>query len=152
MIITKMSLPRRTFLRGIGATLALPFLDAMVPALAAAAKSAAPLRLGFIYGSPNGIIQDAFIPTTMGPNFQLSPILGPLAPVRNQLLVISGLAHRQADSFGDGNGDHARGTAVWLSGVHAWDRAGGAAIGGAETVKLGKTADQYAADILGKDT
>src|SRR3989442_9556307 len=118
MIITKMSLPRRMFLRGVGAALALPLLDAVVPALAPAVKAAAaPRRLGFIYGSPNGIIQNQFVPKTVGAGFELSPILAPLAPVRDQLLVISGLAHRQADSFGDGNGDHARGTAVWLSGV-----------------------------------
>jgi hypothetical protein len=149
MIITKMALPRRTFLRGVGATLALPFLDAMVPALSAATKAASPRRLGFIYGSPNGIIQKAFVPTSVGTNFELSPILSPLAPVRNQLLVLSGLSHRQADSFGDGNGDHARGTAVWLSGVHAWDRRGG---GGGDSVTLGITVDQIAAAHLGKET
>jgi hypothetical protein len=149
MIITKMALPRRTFLRGVGATLALPFLDAMVPALSAATRAASPRRLGFIYGSPNGIIQKAFVPTTVGANFELSPILSPLAPVKSQLLVLSGLSHRQADSFGDGNGDHARGTAVWLSGVHAWDRRGG---GGGDSVTLGTTVDQIAADHLGKET
>src|SRR5258708_9641862 len=118
MIITKMALPRRTFLRGVGAALALPFLDAMVPAFSVAAKTAPPRRLGFIYGSPNGIIQQAFVPSSVGASFELSPILSPLAPVKDRLLVLSGLSHRQADSFGDGNGDHARGTAVWLSGVH----------------------------------
>jgi hypothetical protein len=112
----------------------------MVPAMRASA--AAPKRLGFIYGSPNGVIQKAFVPKTVGADFELSPILSPLAPVRNQLLVLSNLAHRQADSFGDGNGDHARGTAVWLSGVHGWDRRGG---GGAESVTLGVTVDQIAA-------
>jgi len=149
MIITKMSLPRRTFLRGMGATLALPFLDAMVPALSAATQSAAPRRLGFIYGSPNGIIQSAFVPTAAGSSFELSPILSPLAPVKDQLLVFSGLAHRQADSFGDGNGDHARGTAVWLSGVHAWDRRGG---GGGDAVTLATTVDQIAARHFAKET
>ena len=149
MIITKMSLPRRTFLRGVGAALALPLLDAMSPALSAASKAAPPKRLGFIYGSPNGIIQDAFIPKTVGSNFELSPILSPLAPVRDQLLVLSGLSHRQADSFGDGNGDHPRGTAVWLSGVHAWDRRGG---GGVDSVRLGTTIDQIMAQHLGKET
>jgi hypothetical protein len=150
MIITKMSLPRRTFLRGVGATLALPLLDAMVPALAPAARAATfPRRLGFIYGSPNGIIQSQFVPKAVGSNFELSPILTPLAPVREQLLVVSGLAHRQADSFGDGNGDHARGTAVWLSGTHAWDRRGG---GGGESVRLTTTIDQLAAQQFGKDT
>src|SRR5687767_8325629 len=149
MVITKMALPRRTFLRGLGAAVALPFLDAMVPALAAAPNAAAPRRLGFIYGSPNGVIQAAFVPKTVGANFELSPILQPLASVRDQLLVLSGLAHRQADSFGDGNGDHARGTAVWLSGVHAWERRGG---GGADSVRLGVTVDQIAAEHLGKET
>src|SRR5262245_59337400 len=149
MIITKMALPRRTFLRGMGAALALPLLDAMVPALSAATQSAAPKRLGFIYGSPNGVIQKAFVPATVGAEFELSPILTPLAPVKDHLLVLSGLAHRQADSFGDGNGDHARGTAVWLSGVHAWDRRGG---GGSESVKLATTVDQIAAQQFGKET
>src|SRR5262245_59053449 len=149
MIITKMALPRRTFLRGVGAALALPLLDAMVPALSAASQSAAPKRLGFIYGSPNGIIQKAFVPTTVGADFELSPILTPLAPVKDHLLVLSGLAHRQADSFGDGNGDHARGTAVWLSGVHAWDRRGP---GGGDAVTLGVTVDQIAAEHFGRDT
>ena len=148
MIITKMALPRRTFLRGVGATLALPFLDAMVPAFSVAAKTAAPKRLGFIYGSPNGIIQKAFVPTSVGANFELSPILSPLESVKDQLLVLSGLSHRQADSFGDGNGDHARGTAVWLSGVHAWDRRGG----GGASVTLGTTVDQIVAERLGKET
>jgi hypothetical protein len=132
----------------MGATLALPFLDAMVPALSAASK-AYPKRLGFIYGSPNGIIQEQFVPKTVGAGFELSPILSPLAPVKNDIVVLSGLAHRQADSFGDGNGDHARGTAVWLSGVHAWDRRGG---GGAESVSLGTTADQIAAREFGRET
>jgi len=149
MIITRMALPRRTFLRGVGAALALPLLDAMVPALSAATASAAPKRLGFIYGSPNGIIQKAFVPATVGSNFEMSPILTPLAPVKDHLLVLSGLAHRQADSFGDGNGDHARGTAVWLSGVHAWDRRGG---GGGDAVTLGVTVDQMAAEHVGRDT
>src|SRR5688500_16692201 len=98
MVITKMALPRRTVLRGLGAAVALPFLDAMAPALAAAPSSAAPRRLGFIYGSPNGVIQQAFVPRTVGASFELSPILQPLAPVRDQVLVLSGLAHRQADS------------------------------------------------------
>ena len=114
MIITKKALPRRTFLRGIGATMALPFLDAMVPAAAAVARAVTdPVRrLGFIY-VPNGVIQEQWVPATTGRGFDFSPILSPLEPFREQLLVLSGLAHRQADSFGDGNGDHPRATAVW---------------------------------------
>lgn len=146
MFITKRALPRRTFLRGMGATVALPFLDCMVPALSARAAKPT-LRLGFVY-IPNGTIQPMWVPPATGKNFELSPILSPLAPVRDRITVLSGLAHRQADNFGDGNGDHARGTAVWLTGVHAWDRGRG----GAEGVRLATTVDQIAAGVIGKDT
>ena len=146
MIITKRALPRRTFLRGMGVTVALPFLDAMVPALSARAVKPA-VRLGFVY-IPNGTIQPMWVPQTTGKNFELSPILSPLASVRDRITVLSGLAHRQADNLGDGNGDHARGTAVWLTGVHAWDRGRG----GAEGVRLATTVDQIAASVIGKDT
>jgi uncharacterized protein DUF1552 len=146
MIITKRALPRRTFLRGMGATVALPFLDAMVPALSARAAKPA-VRLGFVY-IPNGTIQPMWVPPTTGRDFELSPILSPLAPVKDRITVLSGLAHRQADNLGDGNGDHARGTAVWLTGVHAWDRGRG----GADGVRLATTVDQIAAGVIGKDT
>ena len=146
MIITKRALPRRTFLRGMGATVALPFLDAMVPALSARAAKPA-VRLGFVY-IPNGTIQPMWVPPTTGKNFELSPILSPLASVQDRITVLSGLAHRQADNLGDGNGDHARGTAVWLTGVHAWDRGRG----GADGVRLATTVDQIAASVIGKDT
>ena len=150
MIITQKALPRRTFLRGIGATLALPFLDAMVPAGSAVALAVTEptRRLGFIY-VPNGVIQEQWVPTMTGRSFALSPILGPLEPFREQVLILSGLAHRQADSFGDGNGDHPRATAAWLSGVHAWERRGRQ---GPTDIKLGITADQIAAREFGKET
>ena len=150
MIITKKALPRRTFLRGLGATVALPLLDAMVPAASAMAQTAAnpATRLGFVY-VPNGVIQNQFVPATTGEGFGFSPILSPLEPFRDQLLVVSGLAHRQADSFGDGNGDHPRATAVWLSGVHAWERRGRI---GPTSIQLGTTADQIAARELGQHT
>ena len=146
MFITKMSLPRRTFLRGMGATLALPLLDAMVPALSAlAVTSANPARrLGFVY-VPNGVIQDQWVPAATGAGFELSPTLAPLAAVRDKLLVLSGLTQRQAESFGDGNGDHARGCASWLNGVHP-KRTEGAG------VQAGTTIDQIAANELGKLT
>ena len=150
MIITKKALPRRTFLRGLGATVALPLLDAMVPAASALARTAATpaTRLGFVY-VPNGVIQEQFVPATAGAGFTFSPILSPLEPFRDRLLVLSGLAHRQADSFGDGNGDHPRATAVWLSGVHAWERRGRI---GPTSIKLGVTADQIAAREFGQHT
>jgi len=149
MIVTKKSLPRRTFLRGMGVTLALPFLDAMVPALSALGETPAGAvrRLGFIY-IPNGTIQSMWVPATTGAGFELSPILSPLAPLRDHLVVLSGLAHMEADSRGDGNGDHARATAVWLTGVHAYDRDRT----GVDGVKLATTVDQIAARELGRDT
>jgi hypothetical protein len=145
MFISKVSLPRRTFLRGMGATLALPLLDAMVPALSAlSATDAKPVRrLGFVY-LPNGVIQDKWVPSTVGA-LELSPTLSPLAKVKDKLLVLSGLAQRQAESFGDGNGDHARGCASWLNGVHP-KRTEGAG------VQAGTTVDQIAASELGKFT
>jgi len=143
--ITKKALHRRTFLRGIGTTLALPLLDAMVPALSA--KSVKPIpRLGFVYVS-NGVIQAQFNPTKIGTGFELPPILKPLQPVRDQINVLTGLAHLQADALGDAGSDHPRASAVWLSGVHAWDRTQP----GIE-VKLGTTADQLAAREIGKAT
>jgi hypothetical protein len=146
MIISKLALPRRTFLRGLGATMALPLLDAMVPAMSAlnktAAKSAS--RLAFIY-VPNGAVMDKWTPAATGRGFELSPTLTPLEPFRNQLLVTSGLAHLQANSFDDGAGDHSRGTAAWLSGIHA-KRTEGA------DVQLGVTADQIAAREIGQHT
>ena len=146
MIITKRALPRRTFLRGLGVTIALPFLDAMVPALSARVART-PVRLGFVY-IPNGTIQPMWVPPTTGSNVELSPILSPLAPIKEHITVLSGLAHRQADNLGDGNGDHARGTAVWLTGVHAWDRNRN----GVDGVRLATSADQIAAQVIGKDT
>jgi hypothetical protein len=141
--VTKQALARRTFLRGLGTTLALPLLDAMVPALSAKAVKSTP-RLGFIYVS-NGIIQKQWTPATVGTAFELTPILKPLEPVRGYINILSGLAHRQADTFGDGTGDHPRASAVWLTGVHAYDRTQP----GVE-VRLATTADQLAAKEIGK--
>ena len=146
MIITGKTLPRRTFLRGMGATLALPLLDAMVPAATAVAKTAAKpvLRLGFIY-IPNGANMSKWTPATEGAGFELSPTLSPLAPVADHLFVPSGLTHRMAEAMGDGNGEHARASAVFLNGVHP-KRTEGA------DVQAGTTVDQIAAATLGEDT
>lgn len=149
MIITKRTLPRRTFLRGAGAAIALPLLDAMVPALA---QSAAPKakRIGFIY-MPNGVAMNFdginfWTPKTTGKRVELSPILTPLAPYKDKLTVVSGLAHHEADAQDDGaNGDHTRATSSWLSGARA-KRTEGA------DVESGVTADQIAAKVLGRET
>jgi len=143
MFVFKRALPRRTFLQAMGSTIALPFLDAMVPALSAQSVKPAP-RLGFIYIA-NGVIQSQWNPATEGAGFELTPLLQPFAKVRDSVSVLSGLSHLQADTFGDGTGDHPRASAVWLTGVHAYDRAQP----GVE-VKLATTADQIAAQAIGR--
>ena len=143
MMITKTALPRRTFLQGMGVTIALPLLDAMVPALT---KAASPVRrLGFVY-TPNGATMAAWTPGGEGPALdELSPTLSPLAPFRDQTIVPTGLSQRQAESQNDGNGEHSRGQTVWLSGVHP-KRTEGA------DVQAGMTVDQIAARTIGNDT
>jgi Protein of unknown function (DUF1552) len=123
MIITKKALSRRTVLRGMGVTLALPLLDAMVPALSMAATAAKPVRrYGFFY-MPNGVAMNHtgvnyWKPRTVGADFEFSQILKPLEPFRKQVTVVSGLHNRSAESLGDGNGDHTRSTGSWLTGTH----------------------------------
>jgi hypothetical protein len=146
MIITKMSLPRRTFLRGIGATIALPLLDAMVPALTPLVKAAGnPVRrLGFFY-FPNGKVDDnRWTPANEG-KLELSPILSAFAPVQQKAVVLTGLCQKMALPMGDGNGDHSRATSTWLNGVHPKKTESG-------DVRGGVTADQVAAAVLGKNT
>jgi hypothetical protein len=147
MIITKMSLPRRTFLRGVGVTVALPFLDAMVPALAAASSTAANSvpRMGFFY-VPNGMFLPNFHPAGEGgTNFEFTPILKPLEPFRDQVTVVSGLSNMGLMSPSEGGGVHCRAHAGWLNGVLSKKTEGA-------DITVGKTIDQYAADKLGVDT
>jgi hypothetical protein len=121
MFITKKAISRRAILRGMGAALALPLLDAMVPAGTALAKTAAgPIRrLGFVY-LPNGQnpVAGQWTPLKEGPDWEMTPQLAPFEPFRSQLFVPYGLRHNQGDSWGDGPGDHARGCAAWLTGAH----------------------------------
>ena len=150
MIITKKTLSRRMVLRGLGATVALPLLDAMVPPLTALARTPATpaRRLGFVY-IPNGVSMNPEVnnwkPVGTGRDFEFSPILSPLAPLRDHVTVVSGLAQRQAEAFNDGGGDHSRASAGYLSGVHAVQAQG-------VNVRAGTTADQVAAVTLGRDT
>jgi hypothetical protein len=150
MFITKMALPRRTFLRGLGAVAALPFLDAMAPALTADSTLETPVRLGF-WNTANGVFGPNFKPIGTGSNLlnggglELSPILKPLEKLRAQTIVASGLSNMAAESKQIGSGVHARAAAAFLSGLAA-RRTEGA------DIELGKTADQYAADIIGKET
>lgn len=141
MIVTKKSLPRRTFLRGMGVTLALPLLDAMTPALSASAKPV--VRLGFVY-VPNGIIMEKWTPATEGADFQFASTMKSLEPFRERLLVFSGLAQVQGRALGDGAGDHARAGATFLTGVHPKKSE--------VTIQAGISADQIAARELSKHT
>ena len=147
MMIAKKCLPRRTFLRGVGATMALPLLDSMVPALTALAKTpAAPIqRLGIVY-VPNGILMDKWTPAEVGRGFTLTPMLEQLAPFRDHLLVVSGLDDRPGiPRPGEGGGDHARAAATFLTGVHARKTEG-------PDIRAGISVDQIAAGVLGADT
>src|SRR3984885_3376433 len=106
MIIARKSIPRRAFLRGTGAVLALPVLDAMTPALSA--EPARPIRLSFVE-VPNGIMMDKFTPATEGADFALTPILEPLAGFRDRMLVLSGLDQGQSKGLPfEVGGDHPR--------------------------------------------
>jgi hypothetical protein len=137
-------LARRTFLRGAGATLALPFLDAMRPAFARAASVTPPVRLSFAY-VPNGIIMPDWTPAADGSAYAFTRILKPLEPFRDDVLVLSGLAHNNANELGDGPGDHARAASCFLTGVHAKKTAGA-------DIRNGVSADQIVAQALAAET
>src|SRR5579872_3409117 len=142
MLITKKHLPRRTFLRGLGVTVSLPFLDAMAPALMAQSKTAAkPLpRLGFVY-LPHGAIMDQWTPKAAGADFEFTRILKPLEPFRNYVNVVSGLHHKAADT----TAVHSLSPTTWLSGVRPKPTQGADAYAGV-------TADQIAAQHIGQET
>ena len=141
MFVQKKSLDRRTFLRAAGVTLALPMLDAMSPAFAATTKAVP--RLSFLY-TPNGVNPATWAPIGTGTGFKFSPALTALEPFRDRVTVLTNMAHHSADRQNDGAGDHSRATGVYLSGCHA-KRTQGA------DLHLGITADQIAANSLGKD-
>jgi hypothetical protein len=151
--IAKIALPRRTFLRGVGATLALPLLDAMVPALTAQSRTAARTvrRMGFVYvphGSVNWMTGEAdkWTPREVGRIGQLTPILSPLAPVKDHLIIPTNLEHKNAQGNGtDGNAEHTRANATWLSATRPKMTEGA-------DVELATTVDQWAARELCKDT
>jgi Protein of unknown function (DUF1552) len=117
MFVTKKAISRRTVLRGVGAAVALPLLDAMVPAFAAAAASRPVARFGCVY-HPNGVIYDEWLPKGEGANYELSPTLKGLEPFKDKVIVVSGLASDQAEALGDGGGDHSRACGSYLTGVH----------------------------------
>ena len=140
MVIRHLALPRRTFLRGLGASVALPFLEAMTPAFTASA-AARTSRFGAVF-VPNGAIMEEWIPKTGGAGFELPSILKPLDRYKDTLVVVSNLTRAHP---GVVEGDHAISAAGWLSGVLAKRTQ-------AEDVLAGTTIDQMVAREIGQET
>jgi hypothetical protein len=146
-MITGRHLSRRTLLRGLGTAVALPVLDAMSPAFAAAKRADAansPTRMLFCY-VPNGIIMEDWTPKATGRGYEMPRIMKPLEPVRDKMTVISGLTHNTGRPLGDDGGDHARAASTFLTGVHPKKTA-------AAEISLGVSVDQVAAQALGRNT
>jgi hypothetical protein len=143
MIILKKAIPRRTFLRGAGVTLALPLLDSMLPALASSSGPEAqrPLRVQFFY-VPNGRIMEKWTPATLGKGYEITPSLKPLENFRDQMTVLGGLNILSADTRpGEGGSGHARSSASYLTGIHP-----------APNGELGPSIDQVFAREYSKNT
>jgi len=141
-------IPRRTFLRGMGAAMAVPFLDAMRPlgrALAAEATGLGRIpRMAFLY-VPNGVHMQEWTPKANGTDFALPGILQPLEPFKKDLLVLTGLTQDKARPHGDGPGDHARAAAAFLTGAQPFKTAG-------TGIRVGTSVDQVAAERIGRLT
>ncbi|ODT97524.1 MAG: hypothetical protein ABS79_07430 [Planctomycetes bacterium SCN 63-9] len=144
-------LSRRTALRGLGASIALPWLESMAlaadlakPVGTAAREAVGPKRIAFLY-VPNGIHMQAWTPEAVGSNFTLPTTLQPLKPFQDDLLVLSGLAQHNAAALGDGGGDHARSLACFLTGVHPLKTDGA-------NLRAGVSVDQIAAERIGRQT
>ena len=141
-MITKVVLPRRTFLRGVGASLALPFLDAMAPAMAAVPKGQP--RFSAVYVG-NGANMFDWTPSTQGANFHFSPILQPLEIFRDRTVVFTGLDNYPATDQGDTGGQHPRAAPAFMSSVHPKQTEGA-------DVEAGTTVDQLIAEKISRDS
>ena len=136
---------RRTLLKGLGAGVALPWLESLTPAVrAATALAEPPTRLAFVF-LPNGVHAPDWLPDPAAGPHALSPLLEPLTPFRRDITVISGLAHHNARALGDGPGDHARSGACFLTGVHPTKTSGA-------DFRAGVSVDQVAAGTIGSRT
>ncbi|MBL8232159.1 MAG: DUF1552 domain-containing protein [Bryobacterales bacterium] len=136
------ALPRRTFLRGMGAAVGLPFLDAMAPAVLRA-KNPAPLRMAFVY-VPNGIDMRHWNPSYEGKFQELPRILKPLEPFKNDVLMLGNLTHNNGRALLDGAGDHGRCCGAYLTGVQPRKSA--------TDIKCGISCDQIVANKIGHQT
>ena len=143
MMITRKALPRRTFLRGLGSVVALPFLDAMVPALAPAQARKAPVRMAFVY-VPNGVIMDHWNPAYKGRLGELPRLLKPMEPFKDDILLLSNLTHNNGRALLDGGGDHARATGGYLTGMQPRKTT--------LDIKTGISCDQVVAQQIGGQT
>jgi hypothetical protein len=146
-VALKRHLPRRTFLRGLGAAIGLPFLDAMRPALTFAAAKP-PCRMAFLY-FPNGVQPDSWFPPIEGDIATLpeglSRVLEPLIPYRNDILLLGGLTNDGGRAKGDGPGDHGRAGAAYLTGMHPKKTFG-------REIQAGVSIDQVVANSIGSAT
>jgi hypothetical protein len=150
-VSAKWQVHRRTFLRGLGAAVALPMLDAMVPSLgsvtsaaSAASPTGFPKRMAFVY-VPNGVTIPHWTPKAVGADYELPRILQPLAAHKDDFNILSGFAQSQGMALGDGAGDHARASASFLTGAHARKTSGA-------DIRAGVSVDQIAAEQVGRDT
>ena len=146
-MIRRVQLSRRTLLRGIGTTVALPFLDAMNPAFSATPSrlgNRIPVRMAFSY-VPNGIIMEDWTPAAAGALKALPSILEPISEFRGDVMLLSGLTHNNGRALGDGPGDHARAAASFLTGVHPKKTDGA-------DIRNGISVDQVAAELVGGRT
>jgi hypothetical protein len=151
MTITRKALGRRTFLRGVGTAVGLPFLDAMVPALSFGKAATPPVRTAFVY-VPIGAIMDHWNPSYTGQLGELPRILKPMEPFKKDMLLLSNLTHNGGRALLDGGGDHARATGGYLSGVQPRKNASDASFTNAAAIKAGITADQVIANQIGSKT
>ena len=142
MVIAKKSLPRRTFLHGMGAAVALPFLESMAPAMTPLPQSSAkpPLRFGGVY-LPNGCVMDNWTPKTTEGSLEITPILKPLEAFRDQMTVVGNLSR----AGGKNSSDHAVSSAGWLTGALAKQTE-------AQDIRVGIGIDQVLAKNIGQDT
>jgi hypothetical protein len=143
MMFTRKTMPRRTLLRGMGASIALPLMDAMITS-AKAEEMALRRRLQVIY-TPNGMMMENWTPIGTGKDYALSPILKPLEPYREKFAVFTGLSHVQAEALGDGAGDHGRCCGGYLTGVHVKKTEGA-------DITSGISMDQLVAQKFGEHT
>ena len=146
MISPRQAIPRRTVLRGVGATLALPLLERMMPATALARAAATPVTRFCTVYVPNGIVMERWTPETDGTGFAFTPTLKPLEPFRDHLLVLSGLDNTGARSRSGASGAHAKPAGAFMTGIEPLPTTG------SSSLQLGISMDQIVANTLGQET